>query len=159
MLSAIRSIAVLGIEAYVVIVEVDLAAGTPTWTITVLTSSIVRARASAIHTRTVPRPRGAPHQALRPMGRRFVRRFRDPLKPSQPFPGISGAGRTPRSVPLPPPARAPTLPPGAPPATSRRSLCHRSSGDRYVILETVVPAVVTACGGRPPIYLEKSPSR
>lgn len=42
MLSAIRSIAVLGIEAYVVIVEVDLAAGLPTWTIAGLASSTVK---------------------------------------------------------------------------------------------------------------------
>ncbi len=42
MLAAIRSAAVLGIEAYDVTVEVDVAAGLPTWTIVGLASSAVK---------------------------------------------------------------------------------------------------------------------
>ena len=42
MLAAIRSAAVLGIEAYDVIVEVDVAAGLPAWTIVGLASSAVK---------------------------------------------------------------------------------------------------------------------
>ena len=42
MLAAIRSAAVLGIEAYDVIVEVDVAAGLPAWTIVGFASSAVK---------------------------------------------------------------------------------------------------------------------
>src|ERR1700722_7148399 len=42
MLAAIRSAAVLGIEAYDVTVEVDVAAGLPAWTIVGLASSAVK---------------------------------------------------------------------------------------------------------------------
>jgi hypothetical protein len=42
MLAAVRSAAVLGIEAYDVTVEVDVAAGLPAWTIVGLASSAVK---------------------------------------------------------------------------------------------------------------------